>query len=149
MNESFRSEEIEQAHVMKALGINWQPQVGHYVYDTARVVQKPSPFQDGVYFILNYDFFMGLIGGIDKFKEVMTWLPTWEDSRSILVSLGITDAELSERLVSDSAFDGARERLAAYRLIVSLLQQRCSHDRITTSNIEVKLNPQLNESLNA
>ncbi len=149
MNEPFSSEEIRQAGAMKARGLKWEPQVGHYVYDMTRMVKKPSPFQDGVYFVLNYDYFMDLVGGVDRFKHVMIWLPTWEDARKILRSLGMSDSELTERLVRDSAFDSGGERLAAYRLIVSLLERTSIQSRLSGSHFDSNRNQHLNESFNA
>ncbi len=149
MIEQFSSEEIKLAGGMKARGLRWEPQVGHYVYDMTRLVEKSSPFQDGVYFVLNYDYFMGLIGGVDKFKQMMIWLPTWEDARKILRSLEVTDAELSEHLLRESSFENGGERLATYRLIITLLERSSVQSRLSGSHFNSKRNQNHNESLNA
>ena len=149
MNERFTSEEIKLAAAMKARGLRWEPHVGHYVYDMTGLVKKSSPFQDGVYFVLNYDYFMGLIGGVDRFKQVMIWLPTWEDARSIIRSLGVSDSELTERLVRESAFENGGERLASYRMMVSLLERTSTQSRLSGSHLDSKINQHLNGSFNA
>ncbi len=148
MNEQFSGEEIKLAGAMKARGLSWEPQVGHFVFDMTRLVKKPSPFQDGVYFVLHYDYFMDLVGGIDRFKQLMIWLPTWEDSRKILRSLGMSDAELMERLVSDAAFENRGERLAAYRLIVVLLGRSSIQSRLAGSHFDANAKQRLNGMLN-
>ncbi len=50
----FRPEEIEMARQPRRLGLPWEPKAGHYVYDETGLCRKTSPFQDGMYFVLNY-----------------------------------------------------------------------------------------------
>ena len=90
----FTAEEIEMARQLRRLGLPWEPQPGHYVYDETAVCRKGSPFQDRVYFILNYDYFMNQVGGVDRFKQIMLWLPTWQDARYVLRSLGFSNPEV-------------------------------------------------------
>jgi len=87
----FSRQQIELAITFKQLGLVWEPVVGNYVYDLSDALKPSSPFQDGVYFLLNYDCFMQRVGGLDRFKELMTWLPTWNDAREILQSLLIIE----------------------------------------------------------
>ncbi|MEO1528751.1 MAG: hypothetical protein AAFX06_25300 [Planctomycetota bacterium] len=118
----FSEEEIQAARELKALGLAWEPKVGNYVFDAHDSVEPESPFQDGVYFILNYDHFMRLLGGVDRFTERMVWLPTWEDLRGILRDLGIADATVVEDLSNRGSFDSGTERLALYHLLVAHLR---------------------------
>lgn len=121
----FSETEIQAAHRLKTLGLPWEPTVGHYVYDAKDSVQPDSPLQDGVYFILNYDHFMRLLGGIDAFKERMVWLLTWEDLRSQLREVGVDDAtvlaKLSQTEEGTTLFDNGGERIALYELLIDHL----------------------------
>lgn len=125
----FSEAEIQAAHRLKALGLEWTPTVGNYVFDANDSVEPDSPFQDGVYFILNYDHFMRLLGGVENFKERMVWLLTWEDLRHQLRERGIDDATVfaavfetvSQTREGKTAFDNGDERLALYELLIDQL----------------------------
>ena len=60
----FSEQEITLAKRLKQLGLVWEPQAGNYVYDPTEFCQQPSPFQERVYFILNYNYFMKAVGGV-------------------------------------------------------------------------------------
>jgi hypothetical protein len=129
----FCSEEIKLAGAMKARGLRWEPRVGNYVYDMTRIVKKPSPFQDGVFFVLNYSYFMELVGGQDQFKQMMVWLPTWEDCREIVRSFDVSD-EFLDGLIRGKAFEDGVERLAAYKFIVSVLDRNSTLTRLSVAD---------------
>ena len=120
----FAEEEIELAKQFDELSLDWEPRAGHYVLDVTEFCQQPSPFQDRVYFILNYDYFMKAVGGVDRFKEIMVWLPTWEDAREILHSLEVTDESVEQQLQDGQAIANRSERIVLYRLIHAALLQR-------------------------
>jgi hypothetical protein len=119
----FSQQQIDLALEMKRLGLDWEPAVGHYVYDRQHIVDRPSPFQPRVYFVLNFDHFIRLVGGVERFRTEMAWLPTWEDAREILAKLGVSDADLQRRLMEvdaigrrvemDEIYRAIRDRLAA------------------------------------
>ena len=67
----FREEEIILARRLRDRGLPWEPKPGHFVYDETGFCRQPSPFQEKVYFILNYDYFMKAVGGVDRFKSIM------------------------------------------------------------------------------
>ena len=90
----FSVDQIELACRMKDSGLPWEPQVGHYVYDRSKVCQRGSPFQEGVYFILDYPCFCRHVGGADTLEREMVWLPTWYDCRMLLKQGGVADAEV-------------------------------------------------------
>lgn len=117
----FSDEEIELAKELRGLNVPWTPSVGHYVLDQTGVVERGSPFQSGVYFVLNYDHFMSLAGGLARFRETMLWLPTWEDCRGVLGDLNVADNEVAEHLAAAGAIETGRERIALYELIRSKL----------------------------
>ncbi|MHC5092643.1 MAG: hypothetical protein ACYSO2_01930 [Planctomycetota bacterium] len=49
----FCEREIEMAQKLHALNLQWHPQAGNYVFDIKGIIEKSSPFQTGVYFILD------------------------------------------------------------------------------------------------
>jgi hypothetical protein len=118
----YSEAEIELARQLRRDGMAWEPQAGHYVYDETTFCKQPSPFQDGVYFILNYPYFMKSVGGVARFKEIMTWLPTWDDARDILRSLRVSDDQILEYLREERAIENGSERLALYEMIASSLR---------------------------
>ena len=84
----FSAQEIHGATQLRDLGLYWEPQPGHYVWDEAGLIELPSPFQDGVYFILDLKHFLRRAGTLDGLKQSMVWLPTWRDARLILHTIG-------------------------------------------------------------
>lgn len=122
MKMNFTDEEIQLAKQMRTQGLNWEPKAGNYVYDETGFCKQPSPFQEKVYFILNYDYFMKAVGGVKRFKEIMIWLPTWYDARQILRTFEVSDENILEHLNGQRAIEQGHERLALYQLISSLLQ---------------------------
>ena len=121
MEMRFTEQEIKAAQQLEELGLPWTPQAGHYVLDPTEFCKAPSPFQDRVYFILNYPYFMKAAGGVDRFKEMMTWLPTWYDARLILKHLEISDQEIPDPLDRVQAIIHGTERLELYKLIAEQL----------------------------
>jgi hypothetical protein len=129
----FSPEEINMARILRRLGLPWEPRAGHYVYDEAGFCRKGSPFQPGVYFILNYDYFMNQAGGVERFKEIMLWLPTWHDARSILQSFGVSDQEVAVELRERRAIEDERDRLVLYELIAEELRHSAQLVRSDTA----------------
>jgi hypothetical protein len=115
----FTDEEITLARKLRDEGLPWEPAAGHYVYDETGFCKQSSPFQDGVYFILNYSYFMKAVGGVERFQEIMTWLPTWYDAREILRTYRVPDQQVREYLVNNQAIERGIERLSLYELIAS------------------------------
>ena len=118
----FSETEIKLARQLREHGLSWEPAVGHYVYDETGICEKGSPFQEKVYFILNYAYFMQLVGGVDRFKATMLWLPTWEDLRAILRGFGYCDLEVANSLAANNSIGTGEERLALYKFVDAHLQ---------------------------
>jgi hypothetical protein len=125
----FSPEEIEMARELRRLGLKWEPSVGHYLYDENRCCPKGSPFQDRVYFLLNYECFMSHLGGVERFKEVMLWLPTWHDARELLQSLGVSDEKVALRLQDCRALENRRELSILYEMIAEALRNQVANDK--------------------
>lgn len=119
---NYTVEEIKLARQLKSAGLPWEPQAGHYVYDETGFCKQASPFQEKVYFVLNYAYFMKAVGGVERFKEIMTWLPTWDDAREILRNYDMSDEEILQQLGAEKAIEKGTERYALYQLIASSLK---------------------------
>ena len=115
----FTEEQISIAKRLKELEMPWTPQVGHYVYDANQICPKSSPFRERVYFLLNFDCFMQHVGGLERFRNNMVWLPTWHDAREILRDLGIPDSEVAQH--SAKAMCNGEELTCLYNLILKAL----------------------------
>ena len=129
---NFSNDEITLARRIKNNGLHWEPRAGNYIYDETGFCKQPSPFQWKVYFILNYDYFMKKAGGVNRFKQMMIWLPTWDDARDILKSLSISDQEVVAELKKRQAIEHGTERLALYEMIYKLLKNRATDDCVTS-----------------
>ena len=117
----FSEAEIEAARRLRRSGLAWEPRAGHYVYDETGFCKQASPFQEKVYFILNYPYFMRAVGGVERFQEIMLWLPTWDDLREVLRDFGVSDVDVASFLTEQSAIESGQERLALYELVESCL----------------------------
>ena len=122
----FSSEEIEGAKRMRESGLAWEPQPGHYVWDDRGLIEKPSPFQEGIYFILDLKHFLRRAGTIEVLKQEPVWLPTWHDARAILRSEGVRDSDVARRLDATRAIENQTELLVLYELIAERLSGKDS-----------------------
>ncbi len=130
----FTEAEIQLARQLRDQGLAWEPRAGHYVLDPTEFCQQASPFQDRVYFILNYPYFMKTVGGVERFKEIMIWLPTWQDAREILRGLGVSDRTVARYLEDGEAIAVGSERLALYELISQHLKSRATRLSATSGD---------------
>jgi hypothetical protein len=95
---------------------------GQFVFDESAMVERESPFQPGVYFVLNYEYFVKIAGGLTSFRENMLWLPTWEQCRVILRERGVDDGRVAQHLADCNAFLDGQERSCLYEFIIDHLQ---------------------------
>ncbi len=65
---------------LKSLDIKWQPHAGCFVWDHKGLIQVPSPFPLGIYFILNLRRFEAILGSIDRITSELVWVPTWHQA---------------------------------------------------------------------
>jgi len=119
----FSQQDIDAARRLRELGLSWFPAPGHFVFDEAGVIEQPSPFQDGVYFILELKHFLRRTGCLDRLKSALFWLPTWHDARELLQSQGVADAEVADALQNAGSIESRGELLTLYRLIAIGLQR--------------------------
>jgi hypothetical protein len=122
----FLHDEIEKAKELKRLGLRWMPRPGHYVWDDEGLIEKSSPFQPQVYFILDLKHFLRRAGSIERLQDLLVWLPTWEDIRLILGGLGLTDEMIAQHLEQTRAVEAGNERTIMYDLALARLRTRVS-----------------------
>lgn len=113
----FSDEELDIAQLLKAYGLPWKPACGHYVLDQSQLINRTSPFQDRVFFILDMSHFLRLAGSEERMVEGLCWLPTWEQAREILRNEQVDDRVVEQRLKESGAIVSGTERLELYRLI--------------------------------
>jgi hypothetical protein len=115
----FTRQQIEWAIELKNLGIPWNPAVGHYAYDLHGEIKPGSPFQDAVYFFLNYPCFIEYFGSENTLVERMVWLPTLEQALAIAVQFHVPVG-----LVEQALFAGVRrsdELSELYQLLARVI----------------------------
>ncbi len=114
----FSENEISIAKRLHDLNLPWEPRVGNYVYDLKGIIDKSSPFQQGVYFILDLKHFIRYAGSVEGIKKSMCWLPLWEDCRNILINLGVNWKTVQKQLIEMKAFENNQERGFLYKIIL-------------------------------
>jgi hypothetical protein len=101
---------------LKQAGLDWEPQVGCFVWDPEQSVPAPSPFGQRIYFVLNLNRFLQFYRDFEELKERLVWLPTWHQARLLLARLGAEGAGTLQRLHERSA--GSEEAfLELYELL--------------------------------
>lgn len=119
----FTERELELAHQLAALGLQWNPAPGMFVYDDQERFGGTSPLQNHIYVILDYPLFVKIAGGHDKLRSEWTWLPTWEEGRAWLKDKGKNDAEVLDRIRERVVDMGLTDREGLYELMVLTLRQ--------------------------
>lgn len=119
----FSNEEISIARKLHTLGLPWQPQPGHYVWDEKGIIEQPSPFMEKVYFILDLKHFLRRSETIEGLKGAMFWLPTWEQCRELLRSYQVSDATILDKISQTEVWASTTERLTLYQLLEQCLQK--------------------------
>jgi hypothetical protein len=117
----FSSRAIELAAELKAAGLAWEPQPGHFVYDPQHVLPHTSPFQDRVFFILDISHFLRYAGSYKSLVERMIWLPAWWDARDWLRNAGAEDAAVAETLHRRQSITRCEELVVLYEMILERL----------------------------
>lgn len=120
----FSSEEVKLAEQLHKLGLPWEPKPGHFVWDTATVLEHDSPFHDRVFFILDLKHFLRRTSSIENLKKLFYWLPTWHDAREVLEALEVGSSEIAERLKREDSVRNGTERLLLYQMIEEALMAK-------------------------
>lgn len=117
----FKESEIDTAMRLRAAGLAWGPEPGHYVFDINGMVRAGSPFQAGIFLIHSTNTFESMVGGQDEMFENFVWLPTWEDCRIWLKEKNVTDERTLEAW-QRGCESGLSDREALYALIFKVLE---------------------------
>ncbi len=118
----FKESEIDNAMRLRAAGLTWGPQPGHYVFDINGVVRAGSPFQAGIFLINSANTFEVMAGGQDEMFENFVWLPTWEDCRVWLRERGTSDEHVLDAWKTGMG-KGLTDREAMYDLMLKILER--------------------------
>ena len=118
----FSPDEIDLCDQLKGAGLPWHPAPGHFVWDPQQLIERPSPFHDRVYFILDLKHFLRRTGTLQRLIETMVWLPTWEQGRRLLRDQGVPDSQVSTNLVDAKALSRGTERLVLYQQLLLRLR---------------------------
>lgn len=117
----FTESEIDRAMHLRAAGLTWGPEPGHYVFDITGMVRAGSPFQAGVFLINSTNTFESMAGGQEEMFENFAWLPTWENCRTWLREKGVTDERIMGVWQAGRA-NGLTDRETLYTLILGILE---------------------------
>jgi len=116
---------------LKQNGLEWTPHAGCFVWDPDEYITVPSPFPGRIYFILNLNHFIRILGSREEIAQKLVWLPTWHQARRILkdyLSHELLFAEIMTQLKTD---DSLNELTVLYQLIMQ---------KIISGDISVKKN---------
>jgi hypothetical protein len=119
---SFDQRHCELAATPKDAGLPWTPHVGCFVWDRDRFVQVSSPFPNRIYFILNIEHFLHLLGTAGEVKRQLIWLPTWHQAR-FCSQLGVTDDKIHARRMNEGVRKVEDEISELYGLLLNALRQ--------------------------
>ena len=115
----FTQQQIDLACTLKDQGLPWRPGPGQYAYDREQRIGPGSPFQDRVYFFLDFPCFVDYFGSIAKLREAMVWLPTWEQASLLLRQEGLEHFSF----VSGETFSDRVELDGCYRALLKTLDR--------------------------
>ena len=117
----FTESEIDTAMRLRAAGLPWGPEPGHYVFDINGIVRSGSPFQPSIFLIHSANSFEALVGGQEELLENFAWLPIWEDCRAWLDEKGVSDDDVEKAWHAGTA-GGQTDREALYGLMLNILE---------------------------
>lgn len=109
---------LELAFKMKKAGLDWDPHVGCFVWDRENVIEVGSPFPENIYFILNLGHFLRIFETIEKLKEKLVFVPTWNQARQILEKIGGKQEELLGVLNQSKNIPIGEEMISLYKVIL-------------------------------
>ena len=121
----FTESEIDHAMRLRAAGLAWGPEPGHYVFDINGIVRAGSPFQAGIFLLNSTNTFEAMVGGQEEMFENFAWLPTWEDCRTWLKEKGVSSERVTQAW-QESVAEGRTDREALYGLMLQIIEGSAS-----------------------
>lgn len=100
---------------MKEAGLTWTPQPGCYVWDPLGRIGAPSPFPEGIYFILDLKHFLRRLGNLETITTELVWLPTVDQALWLCSEYGVHPDSLG-------VFDHGRSWLSPDESLLVLYQ---------------------------
>ena len=119
----FDTQICQLARKIKNLGINWQPNVGCFIWDPDKIIKADSPFPHRIYFILNLFRFIGIFGSVEAIAEKLVWLPTWHQARLLCKQLGVPDEKVTNIWRDRPTLPEGDELHEIYALVVDTLKK--------------------------
>jgi hypothetical protein len=120
----FTRSHVELAREMKRLGLDWQPHVGCFVWDSDGRIAVDSPFPERIYFILSLPRFIDMFGSREAVAEALVWLPTWHQARLLCRRYDVADERVAAIWAGNPAIDPGRELIDLYGLLIEALKER-------------------------
>jgi len=121
----FTESEIDNAMRLRAAGLTWGPEPGHYVFDINGIVRAGSPFQAGIFLLNSTNTFEAMVGGQDEVFENFAWLPTWEDCRAWLKEKEVSNERVTHAW-QEGAARGLTDRETLYGLMFQVIEGSAS-----------------------
>ena len=113
---------LNAAEALKAASLPWTPRVGCFVWDPQQKIEAPSPFPLRVYFVLNMQRFINILGSVRAMQEQLVWLPTWYQAIQLCARYGLTTTQAAPRPVDGDTTAGEAELIRIYGLIAGHLE---------------------------
>lgn len=107
---------------LKTAGLQWEPEVGYFVWDPQGLISHPSPFPKRIYFILSMKRFLKVFGDLEKMKRHLVWLPTWYQVRQVMRRLEIGPGERDPGRSFSQPSTPEEEMIRLYRCILKHLK---------------------------
>jgi len=123
----FTEREIDFAHQLAALGIDWIPRQGSILYlDNEDFLPGEVHLPGNICVLLSEKAIARSMTDPSAFRNHATWLPTWQEGRDWLRAAGKSDAEVLDRVRERVAESGFTDLEVLYELIASVLRSRTS-----------------------
>ena len=111
------------AKQIKDAGLKWNPHVGCFVWDQDEIIEVPSPFPERIYFILNLNHFVRILGSSEAIAEKLIWLPTWHQARLVLKSITKDESTVKVTFEQLEVANESNDLSLLYKLILKTLEK--------------------------
>jgi hypothetical protein len=111
----------KKATQLKQAGLDWEPQVGCFVWDPEGHIGVPSPFPHKIYFILNLNHFLKIFGDTQTMKEKLVWVPTWHQAILICQKMNVSHQQLNNLIQLRDILEPEASLLKLYHILFSVM----------------------------
>ena len=120
----FDRRHCEMAARLKEAGLRWFVHPGCFAWDPDGLLIDSSPLPNRIYFILNTSIFARALGGIEKVRRKLVWLPTWHQARLLCREYEVPDEAVAAIWPSSVPMGPGDELIALYGLLLEKLHER-------------------------